>query len=273
MGPILPIELHLFDSAASPSVDFDELARYCSRLLPPLNVVTHGDFIDFCARGNEESRAAEIKDATAETLAGARVTDQAREAGSTHPLQSAVQYERRMLDRRPPRPFGVLYDGFLMCRAYRELLSLSGHRLEGWTIIVTNQLFGTFEARDSRYHARVSIYGDPCLISTTGLVEAPARSRSYYLARGIGLRMPDEKAGEDFLERDDTRTTEVLKGYIAQSFFYYLTSEPFCDDRNCRLFNAHRQAELLNAQLGGDTEFCREHERVLAEILEEITSG
>jgi hypothetical protein len=56
------------------------------------------------------------------------------------------------------------------------------------------------------------------------------------------------------------------KGYLAQALFFCATGEPFCDNRNCRLFNAHRQEEMLLAQLHGGDDFCEYHERMAARI-------
>ncbi len=274
MGSIIPAEVHLFDSAASGVLDMDELVRYCEALLPPVSIVKHPDFFSFCADGAGATRVSELKDRIAARLAEARVGQPIRLSGEVKPLPGVVAYERRMLDREPPRPVGALYDGFELSGICAEMLAGSEMRLDGWAIIITDQLFGTLEPPDARYHARVSIYADPCLVSTTGLVEAPAKPRDYYLARGLGLDAGRLYDGvDDFLKRDDPRTTEALKGYLAQAFFYHLTGEPFCEDRSCRLYNAHWQAELLEAQLGGDPEFCGRHERMLASILEENARG
>ncbi|NIM44429.1 MAG: hypothetical protein GTO54_02165, partial [Nitrososphaeria archaeon] len=48
---------------------------------------------------------------------------------------------------------------------------------------------------NKRYHARTSVYGVPSVISTTGLVEAPAKPREYYL-----LKQQYEMLGKDLLE-------------------------------------------------------------------------
>lgn len=265
-----PAEVHIFDSAASEAVRMDELVGYCEGLLPPFRIVRHQDFFIFCAGGVEGAGVSAFKDRVAGRLAASRVGRPSGPAGEVNPLPGVVDYERRMLDREPPRPIGALYDGYDLCRAYAEILDWSGRRLEGWTIVITNQLLGTLEQHDARYHAKVSIYGHPCLISTTGLVEAPARPRDYYLARGLGLHAGRARGGaDDFLERDDPRTTEALKGYLAQAFFYHLVGEPFCEDASCRLYNAHWQAELIGAQLGANPGLCGRHRRMLGEILKE----
>ena len=38
----------------------------------------------------------------------------------------------------------------------------------------------TYDATDSRYHGRAVICSNPAIISTTGMIEAPARPREYY---------------------------------------------------------------------------------------------
>jgi len=65
-------------------------------------------------------------------LAEARVTDPARKAEAVGQPRAVVEYERRMLEKEPPRPVGVLYDGFDLCVAYNLLLSNSGISLTTW---------------------------------------------------------------------------------------------------------------------------------------------
>ncbi|MFC1860594.1 DUF6775 family putative metallopeptidase, partial [Chloroflexota bacterium] len=112
-------------------------------------------------------------------------------------------------------------------------------------------------------------YGVPSIISTTGLVEAPAKPREYYL-----LKQQYERLGKDltelkerfkgrFIDYEDERLTEVMKGYAMQAILYALTGDPFCEDKDCRLYNAHWQEELIFAQLGGEYEFCGRHTRIL----------
>lgn len=267
---MLTEEIHIFDSAASPVLDVAALVAYCRKLLPGVSVMGHGDFVSYCTEGLDEGRAELVKDTVAARIASSRATGRARATGRNEPAGAVVDYERRMLDREPPRPTGVLYDGYELCRAFADLLFMSGRGLDGWLVIITNQLFGTCDESDVRYHARVSVYGHPCIISTGGMVEAPARPRSYYVLKGMGLDEGATREDPDgaFLVHGDPRTTDVLKGYLAQAVFYYLTGEPFCENENCRLYNAHWQEEVLAAQLGGGPEFCDRHERMLAEILE-----
>ncbi|MHB9053115.1 MAG: DUF6775 family putative metallopeptidase [Thermoleophilia bacterium] len=102
-----------------------------------------------------------------------------------------------------------------------------------------------------------------------GLLEAPAKSPGYYLARrgaaafGLGEEAKMELAGtcaDDCLSLDDPRLTEVAKGCVMQAVVCRFTGEAFCGDPQCRLSNAYRQRELLEAQTHDDYEYCREHE-------------
>jgi len=54
---------------------------------------------------------------------------------------------------------------------------------------------------------------------------------------------------------------EILKGYVMQAVFYQEFNEAFCDDKNCRLFNAHWQQEMIHAQLDVP-DFCKRHENL-----------
>jgi hypothetical protein len=79
--------------------------------------------------------------------------------------------------------------------------------------------------------------------------------------------LKEEYKGE-FVDYDDERMTEVMKGYAMQAFFFHLGNEPFCEDTHCRLFNAHWQSEAIEAQLGGDN-YCAEHEKILECVRDE----
>jgi hypothetical protein len=113
------------------------------------------------------------------------------------------------------------------------------------------------------------VLGYPSLISTTGLVEGPAKPREFYVAkRGLRIETADaryellkENFAGRFLDFDDPRLTQVAKGYALQALFYHITGEPFCDDKDCVLFNAHWQEELLHAQVKSGV-LCARHAKV-----------
>ncbi|MCK4850357.1 MAG: hypothetical protein KAT11_03345, partial [Phycisphaerae bacterium] len=110
--------------------------------------------------------------------------------------------------------------------------------------------------------------GWPSIISTTGIVEGPAKPREYYFGLMAGL--DEEKVREElkgrFIDHGHPRLTEILKGYSMQAVFYHLFAEPFCEEPDCRLFNAHWQEQMIRAQLGTGAEFCRRHQKLVKKL-------
>jgi hypothetical protein len=78
----------------------------------------------------------------------------------------------------------------------------------------------TFSEDDHRYHARAIICGTPSIISTSGIIEAPAKPKDFYL-RQIGW-MPTAADIEDlkkqfagkYIDYDDHRINSVITGYV-----------------------------------------------------------
>jgi len=199
----------------------------------------------------------------AEEFSHAKVTNVVREELNIQPLPAEIEYEWRLLSSQ--KHSGLLYDGFYLQEIFRRLLPLLEHTLVHIHIIFTSRLFGTFA--DNRYHARVALFGHPTLISTTGIVEAPAKPREFYLKKQAGQDMAiiKEEFRGRFIDYDDLRMTEIMKGYVMQAFFYQALGNPFCDDPNCRLYNAHWQEEVIQAQLSLP-EFCQLHQQILARL-------
>lgn len=204
-------------------------------------------------------------DGLAERFAEARVLDPYdRETGNS--MLGVVRYEERALEN-PERAGGVLYDGIELQRALNDALPDDERRLSHLHVPLLDRAIGTWGDHDGRWHKRVNVLGQPALVSVPGLYEAPAKPEAYYqekqrhalLSGDAPPRevLENEVEGE-FLIADDPRTTEALKGYVLQALEYLETGEPFCEDERCRLYNAHRQPELIEAQLR-EPEFCAKH--------------
>ncbi|WP_423999929.1 DUF7001 family protein [Haloarcula salina] len=201
----------------------------------------------------------------AESFAEARVlSPHERETGNT--MLGVVRYEERALDS-PERAGGVIYDGLAVQRALHERLPADERSLDHLHVPLLDRVLGTWGDHDGRWHKRVTVLGQPALVSVPGLYEAPAKPEQYYKEQQKhALRSGDapprevlEQAVEgDFLVADDPRTTDALKGYVLQAFHYLATGEAFCDDETCRLHNPHRQPGVVDAQLRGP-EFCPRH--------------
>jgi len=182
-----------------------------------------------------------------------------------NPLLGEINFELKFLRSDSIKPRGVIYDGVQVMKICSELITPDESTWEYCHIIITNQLLGTWDENDGRYHIRVSIYGFPSIISTSGIIEGPAKPREYYL--GLILA-PDQKFLKNdsnlrSLEHGDPRILEVTKGYLLQALFYHLTGDPFCNNRDCRLFNAHWQEEMFYAQLRPGADLCDVHYQIL----------
>jgi hypothetical protein len=256
----------LYDEGVAEIVDINEIAEYLKQKLTATPVNTKGNPFTVCSEKVPEY---------ARRLASIKIPNiTSKITSEQEPLYGEVEYEtRRILGRT--KAFGVLYDGFSLQKIFSQLIPREGHTLAFVHIFLTNRLFATWEEADKRYHARTSVYGFPSIISTTGLVEAPAKPREYYF-----LRRQYEMVGRDllelknrfkgsFLDYEDERLTEVTKGYVMQAVFYSLTGNPFCEDKGCRLYNAHWQEELIFAQLERPYEFCARHSEILDSLRRE----
>ncbi len=153
---------------------------------------------------------------------------------------------------------GKFYDGFWMQRILYRLFSekvseeINNNNIH---LILTGRLFGTFE--DRRYHARVVLMGTPALISTSGLIEAPAKPREYYYVKGrlaqngMDTSELDSMYKGRFVEYDDPKISSILLSYVLQVIAYEKTGEAFCDNPECCLSNSHWQEEVLKVQYEG----------------------
>ena len=200
-----------------------------------------------------------------ESFARARVLSPFdRATGST--MYGILRYEERILED-PNRGGGVMYDGQTLQRALNGTLPDDERALDHLHIIFTHRIIGTWGEHDGRWHKRITVLGQPTLISVPGVAEAPAKPESYYQKKHQSAlvtgdapprELLDATIEEDVLLPNDPRTTEVLKGYVLSAFDVIDTGGGFCDDPQCRLSNPHRHEGVIRAQLT-EPEFCRAH--------------
>ena len=117
-----------------------------------------------------------------------------------------------------------MYDGFELQKNLRYL----NDDKETLHIILTNRLTCTFDENDGRYHARAVICANPAIISTTGIIEAPAKPKEYYFevmalkSQGLDIRSAKEKYKEKFLAYNDKKTNKDCRGlYLTSNFLQY----------------------------------------------------
>ena len=265
-----PIHVLLYDGTSpQDQVDGEALASFVRELVPMTAVTLREDFLGYWLRGGEEEpekRKGE-GEAVAEKLARIKVRRPDQQGPSGRPLKGEIDFERRFLAAGGTKPAGNLYDGYRLAAVYSELPTPEELSREHCHIALTNQLLGTWDRDDLRCHVRTSVYGFPSILSTTGLIQGPARPREFYLGRGLGTNQAalEEAFKGRFLGRGDPRLQEVIKGYLLQTLFYHVAGEPFCGDKECRLYNAHWQEEMIHAQTRPGADLCKLHRRQLAE--------
>ena len=169
----------------------------------------------------------------------------------------------------------ILYDGIELNKIIAEWIPIEEENQDILHIIFTNKLTCTFDENDFRYHARAWVGANPVIISTTGVIEAPAKPKQYYL--DLMTNFSKEKIGEikkkytgQFLEYNDSRISDIIEGYVLQAIFYYETGDAFCDNKQCRLFNAHWQKDLFISQID-NKKMCRKHEDILTKMKNNIS--
>jgi hypothetical protein len=262
--------IHLYSEPRARAVDFGELAAYVAQKLPQAKVDVRPPMVETHLQRTPEDLAR-----LAKAFAGSKIRNPALPRMPFEPLYGEIDFERRRLSDPENLTFGLLYDGLALIRLFGELIPEEQSGPDDVNIVFTNQLVGTWEESDRRWHARVGVFSFPSIISTSGVVEAPAKPREYYLMRQqySALGMVETAEVEfrkaypgTFIDHDDSRMTEVLKGYVMQAVFFHVAGEEFCDDPDCRLFNAHWQSEMIHAQLDDEYEFCPQHEKMLTDL-------
>ena len=162
----------------------------------------------------------------------------------------------------------VMYDGFEIQNVIYDIITENDSDPNSLHIVFTNKLTCTYNTVDGRYHGRTIICSNPAIISTTGMIEAPARPREYYFetmkCKTQGLDIQDVKKNYNgkFLDYHDKRLSKIAEGYLLQAIFYYMTGDVFCDSLDCRLNNAHWQKDLLYSQLEVG-KLCDKHQAIL----------
>jgi len=162
----------------------------------------------------------------------------------------------------------MMYDGFEVQNIIYDVITKNDSDQNNLHIVFTNRLICTYDTADSRYHGRTVICSNPAIISTTGMIEAPARPREYYFEamkckmQGLDIQDVKKNYSGKFLDYHDKRLSKISEGYLLQAIFYYMTGDAFCDSLDCRLNNAHWQKDLLYSQLKIG-KLCNKHQALL----------
>ena len=209
-----------------------------------------------------------------EKIASCRVTNLKKSFKEHTPSIDEISLELENKDMSNKEEM-ALYDGVELNKTVKELIPSTENDIDTLHIIFTNKLTGTFDEDDFRYHARTWVGSNPIIISTTGTIEAPAKPKQFYidLMTNFSKDTVEEikkKYKGKFLEFNDVRLAGIIEGYVLQAIFYYETGDPFCDNGQCRLFNAHWQKDLFISQIE-NKKICKKHEKILTKMKNNIS--
>ena len=246
----------LYDEPTVPEIQLKKLEKFIADTFP-VKTEIRGNFFQ---NSNQE---------IFEKIASARVFDLKKPFKMHTPTTDEIQVEVQNKDMSNKEEM-TLYDGFEFQKTVSEFISKDEDQTDTLHIIFTNKLTCTFDENDFRHHARAIIGSNPAIISITGIIEAPAKPKQYYLDLMTDFtkeRVDEIKAkykGE-FLEYNDPRISEIIEGYLLQAIMYYEAGDAFCENKECRLYNAHWQKDLLYLQLKSK-KLCKKHEEKINEL-------
>jgi hypothetical protein len=251
--------IYLYDEPSIPELKLDSLALFLEKTF---HVPVHKRPNIFA---NQDRKVAH-------DIAATRIYNYRQEFQAHEPTEEEIQFEMDSFADSSKTENIVLYDGFEFHKIVSGLISKEEATLDVFHMIITSKLTCTFDDSDFRYHGRALIGANPAIISTTGIIEAPAKPREYYMEMmanyGMGLNIDSikQKYKGQYLEYHDSRLDTIIQGYALQAVFYLIIGEPFCEFLDCRLNNAHWQRDLLYSQLEFG-KLCPKHQKAIEDWL------
>ena len=248
----------LYDEPSVPEIKIGELAHFIKDTFH-VKVETRKNIFNYFQKD------------IAQELAACRIFDTRVPFQRHNPTTEEIKFEEESFANNKETNI-IMYDGFEFHKVITGIMPEEELGLDKFHLVCTNKLTCTFDYNDYRYHGRAVICSNPSIISTTGMVEAPAKPREFYLSlltnitQGLNIDMIKNQFSGRYLEYHDPKVGEIVKGYALQALFYYLTGESFCESKECRLFNAHWQADLLHSQIESG-KLCDKHRQILDRIV------
>ncbi len=245
----------LYDEPSVPEIKIKSAAEFLRKIFPIEIQIKNNFFKD-------------SNDYIFERIAKTRIFDLKEKFTEYNPTTTEILNEKEVYDEQ--REETILHDGFELQKLIIENIPWDDDK-NTLHIIFTDKIICTYDENTARHHARVWIGPNPTIISTTGIIEAPAKPKQYYFDLMTNFTKEDineikRKYKGEFLEYHDPRISDVIEGVLLQIIIHQRTGEGFCEDKDCRLFNSHWQKELLQSQVE-NKKICKKHEKLFKETI------
>lgn len=251
-------KIFLYDEPTVPQIQLQKLVVFLKEIFP-IQVEPRKSILKLSKKD------------TVEKIATCRIVNPKKPFEKYKPTINEILFEESNFAPTDPENI-IMYDGFELQKILTELIPKEETSMNLLHVFFTNKLTCTFDYNDYRYHGRALIGANPSIISITGIIEAPAKPREYYLdlisnvTQGTNIESIKQKYQGAFLEYNDSRLSKIIEGYLLQGIFYFETGEAFCDKKECRLYNAHWQNDLLFSQLKS-RKLCEKHQLTLKKLV------
>lgn len=246
----------LYDEPTVPEIQLDRLVKFLKETFQ-IKIETRNNLFN------------NLDDKTYEKIASIRISDIKKPFQKHNASHEDILVEKECKDMSQKED-SPIYDGIELQKIISDIIPRNQNTTTTLNVVFTNKITCTFDESDFKYHARALISSNPTIISTTGMIEAPAKPKQYYLDLMTnfseeGIDEIRKKYKGQFLEYHDSRLSEITEGYLLQTIIYFETGEAFCKDVDCRMFNSHWQKDLLHSQV--DTKkLCKKHQEILTQF-------
>ena len=183
----------LYDEPAVPQIQLEKLAVFLKETFP-VKVETKDNILKFSKKD------------TAVKMASCRIFNPRRSYEKHTPSKEEVFFEETNFVDTAKTENIIMYDGFEIQKILTELIPNPQRTSDSFHVFFTNKLTCTYDYSDYRYHGRALIGANPSVISTTGIIEAPAKPRGYYMdlisnfTQGINVESIKQKYKGTYLE-------------------------------------------------------------------------
>lgn len=257
--------VYVYDSPDTAGLDVAEVAAYLGDLMRTVATHVRTDYLTHHLARFNDQQVEVLADELAARLEEREVTNLVfpEDRGLLPPVRPAE------------RELESVYPAEALQEVFAPLLPKEERGAGQLHLVFLSQCIGHWNSQLRQFSLGIIQPGEPTLISSSGLVEAPKPPREYsfrqaqLVAFGLGEALDhlDEQFAAEILIHGDPRITEAAKGYGLQSVFHHLFGEAGCEEPTCRLYEAATADEMAAAQLGAEAVLCERHARMLRQAL------